>query len=144
MNNAGFLADDFQQIKAKSDDAVFEMLRKKDSETVDEKKPLAKKIAKSVEILPQKKADRPQISKPTNPVKKAKPKMVEPVQTAPKPIVPAEWGKPVTLFNTRIPQELSDLLDDLVYKSKKDGNPTTKQAIAIDALTKFFKNMALL
>ena len=31
--------------------------------------------------------------------------------------------KPVAILNTRIPQALSDELDDAVYRSKKDGSP---------------------
>jgi hypothetical protein len=47
---------------------------------------------------------------------------------------PKEWGRPTALFNTRIPQEMSELLDDLVYRLKKEGKPHTKQTIAIEAL----------
>ena len=50
------------------------------------------------------------------------------------------WGRPVAILNTRIPQELSDLIDDLVYKSKKDGAPTTKQAITIEALVAYLES----
>ena len=129
MNNAGFMAQDFQQIKTKSDDAVFEMLKNRDGENNAKKRSLQKQLRKCAEQAPQNKVERPTVSKSPTPAKTVKLKDVE----------PKEWGQPVTLFNTRIPQELSDLLDDLVYKSKKEGNPITKQAIAIEALTELVK-----
>ena len=45
-----------------------------------------------------------------------------------------DWGKPVAHFNTRIPESLSELLDDLVYKLKKKGEHKTKQELAHEAL----------
>jgi len=45
-----------------------------------------------------------------------------------------EWGKPVSLFNTRIPPEMAELLDDLVYQLRKKGMPRTKQELACEAI----------
>jgi hypothetical protein len=134
MNNAGFLAEDFQQIKTKSDDLVFELLKNRDGENNVKKTSLPKQQRKLAEQPSPNKVDRPTVSKSPTPAMTSKPKKVEPKQ----------WGKPVALFNTRIPQELSNLLDDLVYRSKKDGTPITKQAIAIAALAEFVKTNGLM
>ena len=57
--------------------------------------------------------------------------------------IPKEWGRPTALFNTRIPREMSDLLDDLVYRLKKEGKPHTKQTIAIEALESYLAKYRL-
>ena len=66
------------------------------------------------------KADKPRANKGTK-LKKAR--------TEPK-----EWGKPVAIFNTRIPEQMSELLDDLVYKLRKQGKSKTKQDLAQEAI----------
>lgn len=47
---------------------------------------------------------------------------------------PREWGKPVAILNTRIPEEMSELLDDLVYRLRKKGEPRSKQNLAKEAI----------
>jgi thioredoxin-like negative regulator of GroEL len=45
-----------------------------------------------------------------------------------------ELGKPVAHFNTRIPEKMAELLDDLVYKLRKKGEQKTKQDLDQEAL----------
>ena len=56
-----------------------------------------------------------------------------------------EWGPPAALFNTRIPQDMSDRLDDLAYKLKKAKvQPATKQALAQEALEDLLRKHGML
>lgn len=55
-----------------------------------------------------------------------------------------EWGKPVSLFNTRIPIEMAELLDDLVYTLKKQGTPRTKQELAHEALRDLLRKYTII
>ena len=58
---------------------------------------------------------------------------------------PVEWGPPMALFNTRIPQGMSDRLDDLAYKLKKAKvKPATKQALAQEALEDLLRKHGML
>lgn len=45
-----------------------------------------------------------------------------------------DWGKPVANLNTRIPERMSELLDDLIYRLRKKGTPKTKQELAHEAI----------
>lgn len=65
-------------------------------------------------------------------------------KTAQTAVATEEWGKPVAIFNTRIPVELSSLLDDLVYRRKKEGTPVTRQQLAIEALSNLVAAAGLL
>ena len=129
MDKSNFLADDFQQIARKSDDAVYELIKQKERE-----KSKGARSSKADQQNPRPKikreVKRPQadVAKVTASKPETKSKREHPVEP------PKEWGRPVAILNTRIPQELSDLIDDLVYRSKKSGTPTTKQAITIEAL----------
>lgn len=55
-----------------------------------------------------------------------------------------EWGKPVAHFNTRIPEAMAGLLDDLVYKLRKRGEPKSKQDLAQEALCDLLRKYSLL
>ena len=55
-----------------------------------------------------------------------------------------ESGKPVSLFNTRIPPEMNELLDDPIYRLKKQGSPHTKQQLAHEALCLLFEKYTLI
>ena len=58
---------------------------------------------------------------------------------------PVEWSLPTSGFNTRIPPELSDLIDDLVYQRRKDGNrKQTKQQLTIEAFSDLLRKHAML
>lgn len=58
---------------------------------------------------------------------------------------PVEWGSPTALFNPRIPQSMSDQLDDLAYKLKKAKvQPATKQALAQEALEDLLRKHGML
>ena len=61
-----------------------------------------------------------------------------------KPKSSLKWGKPVAHFNTRIPESMAGLLDDLVYKLKKRGQPKSKQDLAQEALSDLLKKHSLL
>jgi hypothetical protein len=56
------------------------------------------------------------------------------------------WSRPTSLFNTRIPPEMAELLDDLVYKLKKEKQfpIATKQALAQQALEDLFQKHGML
>ena len=43
------------------------------------------------------------------------------------------WEKPDCGFNTRIPKQMNELIDDLVYKLRKKGTAKTKQELALEA-----------
>lgn len=76
--------------------------------------------------------------KSVKPKKAGKPKSAKPLSSQ----LPVEWGKPISLFNTRIPPEMAGLLDDLVYQFKKKGTPRTKQDLAQEALQDLLKKHA--
>ena len=58
---------------------------------------------------------------------------------------PVEWGPPAALFNTRIPQSMSDRLDDLAYKlMNAKVKPATKQALAQEALEDLLRKHGML
>lgn len=133
MNNAGFLKEDFKQITTNSDDAVFEMLKTNENKNAAENPNPTRTIKPAARTLRNEAAQKPNRHAKTSD-KTDLAKNLESIR----------WGKPVVLFNTRIPEELSGLLDDLVYESKKEGNPITKQSIAIDALAEFLNARGLL
>ena len=114
MDKTDFLADDFEQVAKGTDDAVFEML---------------KKSHRSTKASPRKSKPMDEQTKKSAP-KNMRQRSDHAVRTNSQ-IEPQSWGKPVPVLNTRIPQELSGLLDDYIYEAKKRGEPTTKQAIAI-------------
>lgn len=131
MDKSNFLADDFQQIARKSDDAVYELIK----QTEREKSKEAKR-SKADQQNPRPKIKR-EVKRPQSDVAETVPKPEKKAKRE-KPVdPPKEWGRPVAILNTRIPQELSDLIDDLVYRTKKEGKPKTKQAITIEALAKY-------
>ncbi|MEM9410438.1 MAG: hypothetical protein AAGA30_04960 [Planctomycetota bacterium] len=49
----------------------------------------------------------------------------------------ATLEKPTEALNTRIPKSLDDAIADWLYQSRKQGQPITKQQLAIDALTHY-------
>ena len=120
MDKTMYLADDFKQVKESSDEAVIELLKAKDRM----KQPESQGTTKQAER--NEKDAKVQASRRS---KKASQGQTNPTSN--------KWGRPTAILNTRIPQELSDLLDDMIYRSKKAGSPTTKQAVTIEALTRF-------
>lgn len=132
MDKSNFLADDFQQVARKSDDAVFELLKQKEREKSQPERK-AEKVHESSSPKIKRKVRRPESSGVLDSTKKKSTKPESEKTSKP----PREWGRPVAILNTRIPQELADLIDDRVYHSKKSGQATTKQAITIEALTRY-------
>ena len=140
---ANVFAEDFQSIKRSADDAVFEFLKKGEA-TKQEAKDERSKVASSkdeqmIETEPATQEEKPERKDRLRTVrhKQGETKKHSPAAG------PKEWGKPVALFNTRIPQEMSELLDDLVYRLKKNGKPHTKQAIAIEALDAYLRQQGI-
>ena len=130
-------AQDFQSIKESADDAVMQFLK---HGTQRESAPQPEPAKIPTPAVEEQKSDNvvsievagettERKEKPKS-EKKDKPEMPRQKSGA----KPKEWGRPTALFNTRIPQEMSDLLDDLVYRLKKEGKPHTKQTIAVQAL----------
>jgi hypothetical protein len=146
-------AQDFQSIKESADDAVMQFLKHGQQNETPKEKATPKIVEISASPDPEavivksgektenesveEKADRKNRSRAEKSEKTATPK--ERVSAKPK-----EWGRPTALFNTRIPQEMSDLLDDLVYRLKKEGKPHTKQTIAIEALDAYLQKSGLI
>ena len=122
MAKSNYLAEDFQEVSEKSDEVVFELLKQKELQKTD-----GKNTGKTAEPVTSQDAA----------------KETPPEQVVPEIPVHAlhQTIKPNVALNTRIPQELSDLIDDLVYQSKKQGHPTSKQAIAIEALWSHLKKL---
>ena len=54
-----------------------------------------------------------------------------------------DWGRPVAHFNTRIPEQMSELLDDLIYRLRKKGTPRTKQELAHEAIHDLLRKHSL-
>jgi hypothetical protein len=54
-----------------------------------------------------------------------------------------QWGPPTTLLNTRIPPEMAELLDELVYRQRKErrktGATVTKQSLVCEAIGDLLK-----
>lgn len=146
-------AQDFQTITKSADDAVFAFLKQGQQKETTQEETVPKivevsaspdpeaVIVKSVENAEiesiEEKAERKSRSRAERSERTSTPKE----RAAAKP---KEWGRPTALFNTRIPQEMSDLLDDLVYRLKKDGKPHTKQTIAIEALESYLAKSGLI
>ncbi len=55
----------------------------------------------------------------------------------------ATLEKPTEALNTRIPKSLDDAITDWLYQSRKRGQPTTKQQLAIDALTHYLNTIMI-
>ena len=138
---------DFQTIARSADDAVFAFLKQGNqkevappqsqpttqTQAIQESKPenvvSIETAAESQERKVRIKAERSE--RPEVPRQRSVPK-------------PKEWGRPTALFNTRIPQEMAELLDDLVYRLKKEGKPHTKQTIAIEALESYLAKSGII
>ena len=128
---------DFQTIAQSADDAVFAFL----------KQGTQKEVA-PLQLQPTNQTPAIEESKPENVInietagEKQERKVRIKTERSEKPEVPRqrpapkvkEWGRPTALFNTRIPQEMAELLDDLVYKLRKSGEPKSKQDLAAEAI----------
>lgn len=143
-------AQDFQSISKSADDAVFEFIKQgtqKESVlpvAVDSKVELKSEPVPAVAapVIPadSETAEEKQERKTRIKTERSEKPAVQKERVAAKS---KEWGRPTALFNTRIPQEMSDLLDDLVYRLKKEGKPHTKQTIAIEALDAYVQKSGL-
>lgn len=140
-------AQDFQSITESADDAVMQFLKQgTQKEVVPQTEPV--EIAASPVEEPKSEnvvsiesaAEKSERKEKAKAERKEKPEVPR-QKSVPKP---KEWGRPTALFNTRIPQEMAELLDDLVYRLKKEGRPHTKQTIAIEALESYLAKNGLL
>lgn len=119
-------AADFEGLNKSADDKVFAMLKSAESTNEAPTEPAADvkpKKPKAVTEIEQAKTEHP----------KAKIVKTEKSKNT-RPSSPAEWGRPTAHFNTRIPEKMAELLDDLVYKLKKNGEQKTKQDLALEAI----------
>ena len=134
-------AEDFQQM-TRTAESVVQMVKqqKTDGETLDD----AARSTMAIEP-PKRDADaefsavRPQ-EQPSKQNRRQSGQPAKPKSTGQTPA----WGKPVSLLNTRIPSEMAELLDDLVYRLKKNGTPRTKQELAHEALEDLLKKHAVI
>jgi len=144
-------AQDFQSISKSADDAVFEFIKQgtqKESLT-----PVAVEMEVEQKLEPVPAAPTPLVAadSETDEEKQERKTRIK-AERSEKPAVqkeriaakPKEWGRPTALFNTRIPQEMSELLDDLVYKLRKASTPKTKQQLANEALIDLLQKHKLL
>lgn len=127
MVESNYLVEDFKEVTENSDDAVFELLKQKNRAEAN-KKHIGEPFASDSTLR-----------KPNDELSAETPDRTPVQQSASHASHIAM--KPIAILNTRIPQELSDLIDDLVYQSKKRGQPTSKQAIAIEALWSHLKKL---
>ncbi len=129
MDKSTFLARDFEQVSKGSDDAVFEMLQNRERQIHAESSTPATNSR-----LTNGKAKKPKQSSP----KQDQQNETRSGSASAAIEQPSRWGKPIAVLNTRVPEELAELIDDMVYQSKKEKAPMTKQAITIRALIEFF------
>ena len=130
-----FVAD-FEGLNKSADDKVLAMLmqaEKSGGDTSSQPAVVKTKKQSAPKVVKKTASEKPKVE----PVKNEKKKLA-------KPKASVEWGKPVALFNTRIPEKMSELLDDLVYQRKKEGRPCTKQAIAIDAIEAYLRQQKII
>ena len=58
---------------------------------------------------------------------------------------PRLWSSPTTAFNTRLPPEMAERIDDLAYRLKKQNRrPVTKQSLALEAFEDLLRKHAML
>ena len=119
-------AADSEGLNKSADDKVFAMLRS--AEKTDEVA-----LQPPVVVKTNKPASAKTVEKIVTDEPKVESAQSEKRKTA-KPKSAVEWGKPVAHFNTRIPEKMAELLDDLVYKLRKKGEQKTKQDLAQEAL----------
>lgn len=118
-------AADFEGLNKSADDKVFAMLKSAEKENEAAPKPPATMKTheeKMTTLLENKKKQEPKNSQKATKKKSVKSTSV------------TGWGRPVAHFNTRIPEKMSELLDDLVYKLRKQGRQKTKQELAQEAI----------
>ena len=124
------LADDFAGINKAADSNVLSILtdqkQKQDKSTVESHKP-NKQLASEPSATPQ-----AEDAEPSQPKKSKQPRK------------PKDWGRPVAHFNTRIPEQMSELLDDLIYRLRKKGTPKTKQELAHEAIHDLLRKHSVL
>ena len=116
------LAGDFEGISKAADSKVLELLHEKQYPATIEK---ANK-SDPEKVLEPKTNSQPKKDKESQ-TGKAKPKSSKPRQLE-------DWGRPIAHFNTRIPEPMSQLLDDLIDKLRKSGISKSKQDLAREAL----------
>lgn len=146
-------AQDFQTITKSADDAVFAFLKQGQQKETPQEETAPKIVEVSASPDPEAVTVKTDENTETESVEeKAERRIRSRAERSEKTSTPKEravakpkgWGRPTALFNTRIPQEMSDLLDDLVYRLKKEGKPHTKQTIAIEALESYLAKSGLI
>lgn len=146
-------AQDFQSIKESADDAVMQFLKQGQQRETPKEKVTPKIVEISASPDPEavivKAEDNSEVeSVEEKAERKSRSRAERSERTSTTKerasATPKEWGRPTALFNTRIPQEMSDLLDDLVYRLKKEGKPHTKQTIAIEALESYLTKSGII
>ena len=125
------LAGDFEGISKAADSNVLALLNEDANQKVRATEPQPKNEKPHVSSLDSKS----HTQKPKRPkAAKAKPPKIRKLE---------DWGKPVAHFNTRIPEEMSESLEDLVYKLRKRGIQRTKQDLAREALHDLLRKHAI-
>ncbi len=119
-------AADFEGLNKSADDKVLAMLKQAEKTNTATPKPTA--VVKPEKSVPAKAVEKAVTEElQADSAKNEKKKSLKAKSTV-------EWGKPVAHFNTRIPEKMAELLDDLVYKLRKKGEQKTKQDLAREAL----------
>jgi hypothetical protein len=141
MSDKPNLAQDFEQVDRAADDALLRMLKQEsggdDGNGTRPGKPKASAATRRTEKRSTDVAGSHAHTRKSTAVKR---KDVE----SPKAIT---WSRPTALFNTRIPVEMAELLDDLLYRLRKDrrgsGVAVTKQALAQEAFEDLLRKYRL-
>jgi hypothetical protein len=141
MSEKPNLAQDFEQVDRAADNALLRMLKQESAGDDGNGTRPGKREASAATCRTKKRStDVAGSYTHTRKSTAVKRKDVE----SPKAIM---WSRPTALFNTRIPVEMAELLDDLLYRLKKErregGVTVTKQALAQEAFDDLLRKYRL-
>ncbi|MEM8671123.1 MAG: hypothetical protein AAGG48_26600 [Planctomycetota bacterium] len=126
-------ADDFRQI-TKTAESVVQFVRDQEDDRKGQASNPAQHSIQPTAKMPSN-SDSGEAAKQSGRVtKKRRPKDSNGTQLKKSKEQPKTWGKPVATLNTRIPEQMSELLDDLIYRLRKQGTTKTKQDLAREAI----------
>ena len=107
MNNRNLLADDFRAMKTRADQTIELLKQERAEETLERVESCSETGVRTESPHKTEKSSPP----------------------------PADWGRPTALLNTRIPANMAEALDDLVYQLRKERRTrVTKQDLTAEAI----------
>ncbi|MCP4175461.1 MAG: hypothetical protein GY758_32340 [Fuerstiella sp.] len=112
MSNQNLLADDFRVMTARADQTIELLKQEREEEALERVESCSES---GVRTESSHKTEKPSPS-------------------------PANWGRPTALLNTRIPADMAEALDDLVYRLRKERRTrVTKQHLTAEAIAELLK-----